>query len=192
MKKENKNPVTLNKLMKITRKHKRSADGVESINNISVVGEEVSIAKNTAHKFKKFETLPMKKLETPLSIRYDSGDLLVITKAKLKLIEKDKNLITKSIQNIIKRKSESQPLNHPSAGSVFKRGNIIPAQIIDNLGLKGLRRGDAQISTKHAGFIINLGNASSEDVKFLIKIIQDKVFENCGEKIEPEIEYVEY
>ena len=82
MKKENKTPITLNRLMKITRKHKRNNCGLETIDNISSIGEEVSLAKGLVHRYKKFETSPMKKLDTPLSIRYDSGDLLVITKAK--------------------------------------------------------------------------------------------------------------
>jgi UDP-N-acetylmuramate dehydrogenase len=96
----------------------------------------------------------------------------------------------KSIEYFTKRKT-SQPLNFPNAGSIFKRQqNIIPAKLIDEAGLKGLGVGEAQISAKHAGFIINLGNAKSKDVLTLIDIIQHKVYEKNLIRLELEIEYI--
>jgi len=116
----------------------------------------------------------------------------IITKIKLKLNYDDKTLIKQRIDNAIKKKTETQPLSVASAGSVFKRSNIIPAKVIDELGLKGTKIGGAEISTKHAGFIVNNTNATSEDVKALITLIQQKVKTAYNEELKPEIEFVEY
>ncbi len=116
----------------------------------------------------------------------------IITKVKLKLFKDDKTLILKRIKETIENKKSTQPLDKYSAGSVFKRGNIIPAKMIDELGLKGTKIGGAEISTKHAGFIINSNSATAEDVKRLITLIQEKVKSATNEDLEPEIEFVEY
>ena len=77
----------------------------------------------------------------------------------------------------------------PSAGSVFKRGtDYITAKLIDECGLKGYQIGGAMVSDKHAGFIVNKGNATAEDVIQLVKCIQDTVYKKKGKKIELEIE----
>lgn len=116
----------------------------------------------------------------------------IITKVKLKLFEDDKTLIQKRIKEAVEKKKSTQPLDQYSAGSVFKRGNIIPAKVIDELGLKGTKIGGAEISTKHAGFIINSHSATSEDVKKLISLIQERVKSTTNENLEREIEFVEY
>lgn len=122
---------------------------------------------------------------------FKNGDY-IITKVKLKLFEDDKTLIKKRIKEAIEKKHSTQPLNSPSAGSVFKQTNIIPAKVIDELGLKGTKIGGAEISTKHAGFIVNSNSATSEDVKLLISLVQEKVKTATNEDLEPEIEFVEY
>ena len=116
----------------------------------------------------------------------------IITKVKLRLFEDDKSLIQKRIKEAVKKKKSTQPLDQYSAGSVFKRTNIIPAKVIDELGLKGTKIGGAEISTKHAGFIINSNSATSKDVKQLITLIQQKVKSATNEDLTPEIEFVEY
>lgn len=116
----------------------------------------------------------------------------IITRVKLKLFEDNQTLIQKRIKEAVEKKKSTQPLDQYSAGSVFKRGNIIPAKVIDELGLKGTKIGGAEISTKHAGFIINTDNATSKDVKDLIKLIQEKVKSATNEDLTPEIEFVEY
>ena len=116
----------------------------------------------------------------------------IITRVKLRLIQDDKTLIQKRIKQAVEKKQSTQPINLPSAGSVFKRGNIIPAKAIDELGLKGTKIGDAEISTKHAGFIVNTRSANSKDVKDLISFIQKQVKDQYNEEIETEIEFVEY
>lgn len=115
---------------------------------------------------------------------------LIITKAVLKLKQDEKSLIKKRINDAVYKKSITQPLNYPSAGSVFKRSNLIPAKVIDELGLKGTKIGDAEISTKHAGFIINTNSATSKDVKDLIKLIKEKVKTVHNVDLKEEIEFV--
>jgi UDP-N-acetylmuramate dehydrogenase len=92
----------------------------------------------------------------------------------------------------IKRKKDTQPYGEYSAGSVFKRiiksdETFYPAKIIDNLGLKGVRIGGAEVSTKHAGFIVNIGNARAKDVLRLIRHLKKRVKKATGEKLEEEI-----
>ena len=86
------------------------------------------------------------------------------------------------------KRSASQPLDLPSAGSAFKRPvGGYAAALIDQSGLKGYQVGGAAISTKHAGFAVNMGGATAEDVKELLRQVSDKVFENSGIRIEPEV-----
>ncbi len=88
-------------------------------------------------------------------------------------------------------RKEKQPIEYPSAGSTFKRGtDFITAKLIDEAGLKGYSVGDAEVSTKHAGFVINKGNATSDDVIKLVKHVQEKVYEKFGKKIELEVEII--
>ena len=86
------------------------------------------------------------------------------------------------------KRSASQPLDLPSAGSAFKRPvGGFAAALIDQAGLKGYQVGGAAISTKHAGFAVNLGGATAQDVRSLLQQVSDKVFEHSGIRIEPEI-----
>jgi len=116
---------------------------------------------------------------------------LVILRVKFVLQKEEKRLIQKRIASAIEKKTSTQPLNYPSAGSVFKRSDIIPAKVIDELSLKGLIVGKAQISKKHAGFIINLGGATSQDVKGLISVIKYKVKDIYNKDLETEIEILD-
>ena len=102
---------------------------------------------------------------------------------------KDGNL--EEMNNIVKENREkrlnTQPLEYKNAGSVFKNpeGNYA-GKLIEELGLKGYKIGDAQVSMKHANFIVNLGNATSKDIKELIKLIKDKVYERYNIELELE------
>lgn len=96
------------------------------------------------------------------------------------------------MKEIICMRKEKQPLDKPSAGSVFKRcDGIIVSKLIDDLGLKGARVGGAMVSPKHAGFIVNVGNATCSDVKELVKNIKQRVKAEHNIVIEEEIEFVE-
>ena len=88
----------------------------------------------------------------------------------------------------MKSRIEKQPLEFPNAGSTFKRkGDLITAKMIDECGLKGYRIGDAAVSEKHAGFVVNLGNATCKDVLELTNYIKEKVKEKFNQEIELEI-----
>jgi len=100
--------------------------------------------------------------------------------------------LNKKIKKYLKHRKETQPLNYPSAGSVFKNPkNHFVGQLIEECGLKGKRIGRAEISKKHANFLINLGGAKSEDVLKLIKLIKRKIKQVFGIKLKEEIQFLE-
>ena len=116
----------------------------------------------------------------------------IILSAEFLLKEGDKDTVTATMNELMSRRREKQPLEYPSAGSVFKRGNgFITAQIIDEAGLKGRSVGGAEVSEKHAGFIVNKGGATAKDVLSLVEIIKSEVFEKYGYEIECEIRYID-
>lgn len=95
------------------------------------------------------------------------------------------------VAELTRRRQEKQPLSFPSAGSVFKRPEgYYAGKLIEDAGLKGMRIGDAQVSELHSGFIINLGNATAKDVISLIESIKQKVWENAGVELNPELKIV--
>lgn len=101
-----------------------------------------------------------------------------------------KEIENKMKENILSR-NEKQPIDKPSAGSTFKRGEgFITAKLIDECGLKGYKIGGAEVSTKHAGFVVNNGNATSKDILDLIKYIKEEVYKKFNVNIEPEIQIV--
>ena len=112
----------------------------------------------------------------------------IILEIKIKVRYKKSEDISKKIDELFQQRKEKQPLEYPNAGSTFKRGdNFITAKLIDECGLRGYSVGGAQVSEKHAGFIINKNNATSKDILELIEIVKQKVFEKFNEKIELEI-----
>lgn len=120
------------------------------------------------------------------SILEDTGDIVI--SADFRLENRSGEEVKAKMKELIAKRSASQPLDLPSAGSAFKRpGGGYAAALIDQAGLKGFRVGNAAISEKHAGFAVNLGNATAEDVKGLLKAVSDKVYENSGIRLEPEI-----
>ena len=115
----------------------------------------------------------------------------IIIETEIELESGKKEEIIEKIKEYQKNRKEKQPIEYPSAGSVFKRGDgFITAKLIDECGLKGYQIGDAQISEKHAGFIINKGNAKAKDVEDLIKYIKKQVLEKFEVEIETEIEII--
>ena len=120
---------------------------------------------------------------------FKNNDYL-ITGIKFNFKHSNSTEIRENMITALTYKKSTQPLNYPSAGSVFKRCEIVPAKVIDELGLKGLRIGDAEISTKHAGFIVNLGNATSQDIKNLVNFVKNEVKNTHNVDLETEIEFV--
>lgn len=120
------------------------------------------------------------------SVFKNSG--LIIISLTLALKKGDKTEIKAEMDDLLNRRKQKQPLEYPSAGSTFKRPEgYFAGALIEKNGLKGLTVGGAQVSEKHAGFVINRGGATAADVKALIGKIQKKVFENDGVMLEPEV-----
>ncbi len=116
----------------------------------------------------------------------------IIAEVTFKLTQGESAKIKAMMDDFISRRKDKQPLEFPSAGSTFKRPNGgFAAAMIDECGLKGTRVGGAEVSCKHAGFVVNVGGATSRDVKELIKIIQDKVYKENGIMLEPEVIFVD-
>ena len=112
----------------------------------------------------------------------------IVISADLVLSPKPTEQVRAKMKELQAKRSASQPLDLPSAGSAFKRPvGGYAAALIDQAGLKGYQVGGAAISVKHAGFAVNMGGATAEDVKNLLAQVSDKVFENSGIRIEPEI-----
>lgn len=115
----------------------------------------------------------------------------IILSATFKFEHGNKNEIDEKMKEYAQKRRDTQPLDMPSAGSTFKRGNgFITAKLIDEAGLKGYSIGGAEISTKHAGFIVNKGKATAKDIIDLIKYVQKEIYQKFGEKIEPEIKII--
>lgn len=128
------------------------------------------------------------KFEYRRSIFKDEKYIILESKLLLKYVE-DSKIIKEKMDEYKNSRLEKQPIEFPSAGSTFKRGaDFITAKLIDECGLKGYSVGDAEVSTKHAGFVINKGNATANDVLNLVEIIKKSIFDKFGKVIELEIE----
>ena len=120
------------------------------------------------------------------SILEEEGGIVV--SAVFRLTPTEPETIKAKMKELQGKRSASQPLDLPSAGSAFKRPvGGYAAALIDQAGLKGYQVGGAAISTKHAGFAVNLGGATAEDVKNLLTQVSDIVFEKSGIRLEPEV-----
>ena len=120
------------------------------------------------------------------SILEESGGIVV--SAVFELAQDSPEAVKARMRQLQAKRSASQPLDLPSAGSAFKRPvGGYAAALIDQAGLKGYRVGNAAISGKHAGFAVNLGGATAHDVKELLTQVSDRVFAASGIRLEPEI-----
>lgn len=121
---------------------------------------------------------------------FSNGKRLIVS-AKMRLIPGDRNAIHAKMADLMARRREKQPLEYPSAGSTFKRPQgHFAAALIDQCGLKGLTVGGAQVSAKHAGFVINAGGATCTDVLKLIDQVRERVLRETGVELEPEVKYL--
>lgn len=115
----------------------------------------------------------------------------IILSATFKLENGIKEEIANRMNEFAKSRKEKQPLEYPSAGSTFKRGtDFITAKLIDECGLKGYQIGGAQVSEKHAGFIINKENATAKDIIDLVEYVKKTVKEKTGKSIDLEVEII--
>ncbi len=133
--------------------------------------------------------------EDEFTLRYrgssfsDCGD--IILSGRIRLSEGSEEEIRAKMDDLNGRRRDKQPLNYPSAGSTFKRPEgYFAGKLIADAGLKGCRVGGAEVSEKHAGFIINRGGASAADVRELIALVQERVEREYGVKLEPEVRMI--
>jgi UDP-N-acetylmuramate dehydrogenase len=123
--------------------------------------------------------------------RADFGCELVLTGATLVLAQGERDALGREVAEILARRREKQPLEFPSAGSVFKNPQGGKAgRLIDEAGLKGRRMGGAQVSEKHANFIVNTGGAKAGDVLALIELVREEVWRRFSVKLELEVKVV--
>lgn len=181
------------------------------------IGDLVESVKVLFVKRKKMEEITLKPSECYFSYRdsiFKKERSFIIEKVILRFEKADRKEIERKMREYIFYRKNHQPLNFPSAGSIFKnfrgkvrnenilrkfpqlrdfnRKEVIPAGfLIEKSGLKGVKKGDIMISKKHANFIINLGNGKARDVLYLISLIKRKVKENFGIILEEEIDILE-
>ncbi len=118
---------------------------------------------------------------------FSAGGYVVLS-CLMELENGDKEKITEKMLELNRKRAEKQPLNFPSAGSTFKRPEgYFAAALIEECGLKGVSSGGAQVSEKHSGFIVNTGGATCDDVRRLMEICVNTVYEKCGVTLEPEV-----
>ena len=112
----------------------------------------------------------------------------IVVAAEFELSSRPEEEVWAKMKELIGKRRASQPLDLPSAGSAFKRPvGGYAAALIDQTGLRGFRVGGAAVSEKHAGFVVNLGGATAADVQELLKQVSDRVFDNTGIRLEPEV-----
>ena len=112
----------------------------------------------------------------------------IILGGEFKLEKGESGQIREKMAEIMRLRQEKHPLRYPNAGSIFKNIPGMPAgKIIEEAGLKGARSGDAQISLKHANFIVNKGRATAADIQELIALVQDTVKKEKGINLETEV-----
>jgi UDP-N-acetylmuramate dehydrogenase len=116
---------------------------------------------------------------------------VIITAARLRFAKSDAAVLRARMEDILSMRAKKQPLKFPSCGSVFKRpAGYYAGVLIEESGLKGERIGGAMVSRKHAGFILNVAEATAVDVYALIRLIEKKVFERFGVRLEREVKLI--
>lgn len=168
-----------------------SIGGAIRMNAGAYGGEIKDIVKDVTVLNEKGEINVLTNEECEFSYRHsrftDSKEIVI--KVTLELPLGNENEIKAKMDEYAQSRKEKQPLNLPSAGSTFKRGaDFITAKLIDECGLKGYTSGDAQVSTLHAGFVVNLGNATAQDVLNVVNHVKQVVLEKTGKQIELEVE----
>lgn len=115
----------------------------------------------------------------------------IVLSARFKLTQDDGEAIMARMKELNARRRDKQPLNFPSAGSTFKRPEgYFAGALIEQAGLKGRTVGGAQVSEKHAGFIVNIGGATAKDITDLIALVQDEVLRASGVQLETEVRII--
>lgn len=167
--------------------------GAVAMNAGAYGGEMSQVVKETLCVDEQGKLLRLKDQEHGFGYRKSriQTDALVVLETTMVLRPGEQMEIRNRMADFNSRRREKQPLNLPSAGSVFKRPEgFYAGQLIQECGLKGHTIGGAQVSDKHCGFIVNLGNATSQDVLDLIKLVRKTVYEKTGVLLEPEVRII--
>ena len=118
-------------------------------------------------------------------------DSIVITSGKFRFTGDEPARLMDRMEEILSLRSKKQPLEYPSCGSVFKRPpGYYAGALIEGAGLKGVKVGNAMVSPKHCGFILNLGNATANDVYQLIQLVEERVWDRYGVRLEREVQLI--
>jgi UDP-N-acetylmuramate dehydrogenase len=160
------------------------ADVLTAVSVMTAAGDKIRIERGQLK-------IQYRNLQWPADIEREKEQTILL-KAELRLTMANRDQIWRQARRMMKARASRQPSWQPSAGCFFKNpSDDKPAgRLIDGAGLKGLRVGDAQVSLRHANFIINRGNASAQQVLSLAKRIQNKVKANCGIELQPEVRIV--
>jgi UDP-N-acetylmuramate dehydrogenase len=161
--------------------------------NAGAFGQEIETVTESVSGFKR-NGKPFQLLREHIQFGYRTAPELtdmVITSATLRMRIASAKALKVRMEDILARRAVRQPLEYPSCGSVFKRPpGDYAGRLIDAAGLKGTRIGDAMVSPKHAGFIVNLGTATAADIHQLMCTVQSIVAERFGIQLEPEVKLV--
>ena len=150
--------------------------------------KDVLLAVTVLTKDGEIREIPREELDMGYRTSRASREGWIVLGATIELARGDGKEIRAKMEDLKQRRTDKQPLEYPSAGSTFKRPEgYFAGKLIQDAGLKGLRVGDAMVSEKHSGFVVNCGNATAADVDGLIRLVQEKVREDSGITLEPEV-----
>lgn len=170
-----------------------SIGGAVYMNAGAYDGEMKQIVIETLCLDNKGNLISLKKNEHNFSYRHSrlQDDGMICLQVKMRLNKGERSTIQAKMNEYNGRRRERQPLNYPSAGSIFKRPlGSYAGKLVDDCGLRGTIIGGAQVSDKHCGFIVNTGNATASDIISLIGYVQDTVYKNSGVRLELEVKIV--
>ena len=156
-------------------------------------GEMKDVLKSVAVLTREGERITLQKNELELGYRTSiiAKKNYIVLEAEIELEVGDAEEIKAVMDDLKERRTTKQPLEYPSAGSTFKRPEgYFAGKLIMDAGLRGYLVGEAQVSEKHCGFVINRGNATAADVRTLMQNVSDIVEEKFGVRLEPEVKMI--
>lgn len=170
-----------------------SLGGAVCMNAGAYGGEMKDVVKSTTYLDGELNLRRASQEEHDFSYRHSSfsDSNRIVLSCELELVPGDRDAIQTRMQELAEKRKSSQPLDIPSAGSTFKRPkNGYAAELIERAGLKGYAVGGAQVSEKHAGFVVNRGGAAFDDVISVMEHVRDKVVRDFGVLLEPEVKII--
>ena len=161
--------------------------------NAGAFGQEIEAVTESVRGFR-YDGTPFEANRDKINFSYrrvPALDEVAITAARFRFEAATASVLEQRVEDILKLRTKKQPLRHPSCGSVFKRPpGYYAGALIEEAGLKGEKIGGAMISPKHAGFILNTDNAKAADVFALIRLVEKRVLERFGVRLEREVRLI--